>query len=301
VKLTIGPDKIVYYTPRHVLPSVWGKDGLEKWFQLLDVDRETGHSLVHYLHNGAYETLEVTADTPLSATCAEFTRALFVYVMTTRYSGLKDLQRLAIKEMEDLGQRLDICDFLRAIKSHFKELQSSSWVHDYVSEKVKTAFAENPTLFKSKDFVKSMDNAYEGFLMRCVIDSYDKRIVNMTETERLLSDKLDEHMRGFRNNSTEDTLPEGKTEGLEEFVPPDVDDRNHPVRVSLRRMSLDQETTDCRSGSQTGTGFLQMQRLDLRRPLSEQRNYLHAHLSECHCPGGYPQPSWDLVKSIAIR
>ncbi|KAJ4354789.1 hypothetical protein N0V95_003519 [Ascochyta clinopodiicola] len=92
--------------------------------------------------------------------------------------------------MEDLGQRLDICEVLGTIKSHFTKLRSDSWVHEYVFKKAKNAFVEDRTVFKSKNLVESMDNAYEGFLMSLV----------------------------------KNTPLEEKAEGLENFILPDADE-----------------------------------------------------------------------------
>ncbi|KAH6613215.1 hypothetical protein C7974DRAFT_77084 [Boeremia exigua] len=224
VELIVGPEKIVYYVSRYAVPSAWSKASPENRYYLPDVDRETGHTLVHYLYKGAYETLEVIANASLSGACAEFAQALLVYMMSSKYSGLKELQRLAILKMEDIGQRLDICEVLGAIKSQFTKLQSDSWVHDYVFKKAKTAFAEDRTVFKSNNLAESTDNAYEGFLMRCIIDSYDERIFHMAETERVLLEKLDNHALASPDKLVKNTLSEEKAEGLEDFILPDVDD-----------------------------------------------------------------------------
>lgn len=223
-ELIIGPDEVVYYVSRYAVPSAWSKASPKNRYHLPDVDRETGHTLVHYLYKGSYETLEVTADAPLSGACADFARAILVYMVSSKYSGLEDLQRLAMVELKDIGQRLDICEVFGAIKGHFTKLRSDSWVHDYVFKKAKTEFAKDQTVFKSKNLTECMDDAYGRFLMRCMIDSYEERILHMAETERLLLEKLDEHTRASPKKLVKNTLLEEKAEGLEDFILPDVDD-----------------------------------------------------------------------------
>ncbi|KAJ4319696.1 hypothetical protein N0V94_003755 [Neodidymelliopsis sp. IMI 364377] len=225
VELLVGPDRLAYFVPRHMLPSEWNKTGLERRLCLAETDQEIGHTLVHYLYSKDYETLDVVAESPLSEAYIQFTRALLVYIMTVKYNGLNSLRDLAIREMEDHGSRMTICQALGAIKDHFSKLESPSWIHDYVCKRVKVAFAEDHTVFKSTTFLEIIGNVdYDKFMMRCVMDSYDERIAQMAEAEKAFSERLNQQRYEARDTLVRCSDPEEKKGKVEELILPHVDE-----------------------------------------------------------------------------
>lgn len=225
VELNIGPDGTICYVPRHILPAEWSKTGLERRLHLPEIDKGTGHTLVHYLYTKDYEILNVVAESPSSGICTEFTQGLLVYIMTVKYNGLNDLQALAIEEMDHLGSKLSICEVVGAIKQHFSKLKSPSWIHDYVRKRVNKAFAEDHTIFRSTTFLEAVGNAdCDRFLMGCVMDSYDRRLAYMAKVEKTLSEKLEQQILEARDTSVGDTVPEKNAMMPEGFILPRLDE-----------------------------------------------------------------------------
>jgi hypothetical protein len=85
VALHIGSEETVYYVPRHLLPSGWNKTNGEDSILLHDVEIEAGHTLVHYLYTGEYQTLDAVVSSTLDA-CGGLKRALLVYIMAKDYN-----------------------------------------------------------------------------------------------------------------------------------------------------------------------------------------------------------------------
>jgi hypothetical protein len=176
------------------LPPKWSKTGLEKAFSLLHFEEVTGHTLVHYLYTKTYEALYTEGNFPKHEACIGLKRALLVYIMTEKYDLLNNLQQLATREMEEHGLRLNLFEILEAIKEHFSKLDSKSWVHDYLFKQAKAAFEEDHTVFKTKAFMESADDAdVNKFVIGCVINLYDNKMSHMIDLEKEIFHKLDQH------------------------------------------------------------------------------------------------------------
>jgi hypothetical protein len=184
----ISSDNITHYVPRHLLPPQW-KDQAYTNLVLHDMTIETGHTLVHYLYTGAYETLNTS--TTLDASTG-LKHALLVYIATTSHN-LPDLQRLAVHTMEMHAERLDIFEILEAIQDDFTRLEPDSWVHGFLRKKAQAAFEADHSVFRNDAFLRTLDNVVLGkVLMRWVMEMYDEKVSRMIavaeDTSRMLGE-----------------------------------------------------------------------------------------------------------------
>lgn len=207
------------------MPPGWSKTGLEKKFSLLDLEEATGHTLIHYLFTKTYETLYTEANSSKHEACIGLKRALLVYIMTEKYDLPNNLQQLATREMEEHGSRLNVFETLEAFKDHFSKLDSKSWVHNYLSKKAKAAFEENHTVFKTKAFMESADDAgLNKFMMGCVIDLYDDKISHMIDLEKEMFHKVDQQDRMVRGEPVGNIVLEQNMEVQQDFIAPQIDE-----------------------------------------------------------------------------
>lgn len=123
--------------------------GLQKPFCFLDVDVQTGHTLVYYLYKGNYETPAANNCPTSLYACAKFKAALLVYIAANNHA-LPGLELLAASEIEEYGSRLDLIKILDAIDSDFSKLCKDSWVLKYLRRKAKAAFKQDCTVFTNK-------------------------------------------------------------------------------------------------------------------------------------------------------
>ncbi|KAF2129711.1 hypothetical protein P153DRAFT_396065 [Dothidotthia symphoricarpi CBS 119687] len=213
VVLHIGPNAVVHYVPKDfvhfpqwVKPNRWGEIALP------DVDTDTGHTLVHYLHTGTYQTLNNGAFSPKEEARAEFKRALSTYVMTITYD-LLDLQLLTMREMEDQGAQMDIFEMFEAIKEDFAKLDPTTWFYEYLHRKARAAFEEDHTVFTKNVFLESLNNAaLNKFMLICVVKLYDDKVSRMLATDIECS--------RANNRGVQQTIPEqGITVYNDDVVP----------------------------------------------------------------------------------
>jgi hypothetical protein len=215
IEFFVGPLRQSFYVPKHLLRRTpWKK--ADKVSTLPDVDIDTGHTLVHYLYTGAYQTLRSHT---LEAN-VKVKRALRVYLVTITYK-LPHLEQLATHEIEDHGTKLDICEILEAFKDDFAKLCSDSWVHGYLCRKVKAAFGLDHTCFKSDVLWKKMHTApLEKFMTECLMDLYAERISQMINSEKEMAQKLDDRDETIQKLSSEKAILEQSMASRAEFKLP---------------------------------------------------------------------------------
>jgi hypothetical protein len=129
-----------------------------KQLLLRDMDIYTGHTFIHYLYTGLYETIDTESDPTMPTTSIKLKQALSVYLATVNHD-IPGLNELAISEMESHASRLDLVGFIRAIGEDFQSLASESWVHGSLQQKAKAAFEEDHTVFTSEAFLDTLDNS----------------------------------------------------------------------------------------------------------------------------------------------
>lgn len=146
----------------------------------------TGHTIVHYLYKGLYET-PPTSDSAAPYKHNGLRAALLVYIaMTSR--GLPNLQQLATQEIEKHGSSLGLSELLEIIDDDFPRLDPDGWVHEYLRRKAKAAFDQDHTVFSDQTFLQNLRSAaLIKFMAKYVVDLYSTKVARMINTERSVS------------------------------------------------------------------------------------------------------------------
>jgi hypothetical protein len=211
VTIRIGANETPHYVPRHLLPSQLSIHASNASFPLADINLETGHTLIHYLYTGKYDTL----DTPLPSSGLK--QAVRVYIIANIYQ-LLDLQHLATHVMEIYAAQLTVFEVLDAIKDDFTQLERDSYVHGLVRAMAKVAFKADHSVFRNEAFLKTLDNVVlVKFVMDLVMELYDHKIARMLEREKYPNKKCNHALQNF------DSDCEGEHCGelnVEDFVTP---------------------------------------------------------------------------------
>jgi hypothetical protein len=92
VAIDCGLRLATYWVPKRLLRSPkWPTTDAEGILRLSDLSAATGHTLVHYLYTGTYQTLEVKGEDAASPTHIGFEQALLTFVLASEYD-LSDLE-----------------------------------------------------------------------------------------------------------------------------------------------------------------------------------------------------------------
>ena len=179
VTLCIGPEGAEYHIPQDLLqnPDWVASSYSGMTVKLPDVEESTGHVLVHYLHTGAYQTLNDVETSAAKEINIEFKRAISVYTAAHSY-GLHGLQQLAKGKVEQLGAEMSITEVIETIDNDFSKLPSdAAWFHDFLHQKAKATFEENRTTFRDNDFFDHItDIALARILVKYVVGLYEDKV-----------------------------------------------------------------------------------------------------------------------------
>ncbi|KAL5410249.1 hypothetical protein PMIN04_010708 [Paraphaeosphaeria minitans] len=164
VAIDVGPGFATFWAPKHLLRSPkWSTTDAGGTLCLPDVSAATGHTLVHYLYTGTYQTLEARGQDAVAPAHVKFEQALLTFVLASTYE-LQDLERLAKEQIEVYGSHMALVEVLNTVRKNFSKM-AWSWFHKYLQARAEEQFDLDYTFFTSTAFVQSMG---EGALQRFI-------------------------------------------------------------------------------------------------------------------------------------
>jgi hypothetical protein len=149
--------------------------------ELPEVDEDIGHTLVHYLLTGAYQTLQPQDDLDTPNSTTEYQRSILVYCTARRY-GLDTLTDHARRNMGLFDKRLtifEILDIARDMYSKFTE--DEIWFPNYLKTKVEAAYEADETVFTQERFLDYIGEAtvFNKALVKIMVRIYTDKITSM--------------------------------------------------------------------------------------------------------------------------
>jgi hypothetical protein len=162
VAIDVGPGLATYSVPKHLLRSPrWSTTDAGGTLYLPGVSAATGHTLVHYLYTGTYQTLEAEEEDAVARAYTKFKQAFLTFVLASAYE-LHDLERLAKEQIKRHGSQMALVEVLETVRKEFSKI-SRCWFHEYLQARAKEEFDLDYTFCTSKAFIKSVG---EGTLHR---------------------------------------------------------------------------------------------------------------------------------------
>lgn len=149
-------------------------DDGRQYIRLLDIDADVGHTFVHYLYTGQYQTVGAS----VLALKEQYRRSVLTYKAALRYC-IPPLEDLSKQRMEHLGSAISIFDIL-AVSSHeyFNIQWYSSWYAGYLEEMVTAAFTADNGIFSREEFSKSLGASpcFLVFMMQLINKAYSDKV-----------------------------------------------------------------------------------------------------------------------------
>jgi hypothetical protein len=175
-----------------ISPS-WGSsiDGL---IALPKLDKDVGHTLIHYLHAHVYQTLGTSESTPK----IEYRRSVLLYSTAVKYQ-IEGLATTARQEMEKYDGVVTIVDIVAACRDTYKNSpENDPWLLRYLQVRLEAALREDDTVFYQDQFLDQVGGPEEfsKMIFRTVVEIYaGKRLT--------LPDLASEAERGPKPNGTQ--------------------------------------------------------------------------------------------------
>ncbi|KAF9695335.1 hypothetical protein EKO04_006320 [Ascochyta lentis] len=188
-KVYFGVDCQQYYVPDVLLQKLdrlpsRGFGEIDIVFR--DVEVDTGHVLIHFLHTGTYQTLKDTDDREVEidekkVAISEFRKAVRAYEAATKY-GLSGLQQLAQAEMLRQGIDMNFDDTVKAISdiSISDPSKDNPWLQEYVSHKVRATFEQNMVAFSEPNFFDGISSpTLTKLLAKSIVSLYSEKFSDL--------------------------------------------------------------------------------------------------------------------------
>jgi hypothetical protein len=185
--LLIGPHQARYTVLEGILskyPQLMQSESAGWTIELPEVCEDAGHTLVHYLYTGTYETLQSQDSEDKTAECRRNTH---LYAIATKYD-LAGLRMAARQNIQSTQGGVAIIDVLNIAKDVFQILlETDVWFTLYVKTEVEAALKVDESLFAKTRFLELIGEvkSFDRSLMEIVGEIY---INNIAITARLSAD-----------------------------------------------------------------------------------------------------------------
>lgn len=163
VTITIGHTK--YGIPGNLLqdyPKLTQDPTQNPHIALVDVDEDVGHTLVHFLYSGSYETIDLTL---MEGTYMEreYQRSLLVYQASRTYN-IPNLGELAKKYIEHFDKVIPVYGILQATGRVFPKMpKDEEWLPNYIKKVLRRALLSCKMDFKLSEALKGCDEYDDPF------------------------------------------------------------------------------------------------------------------------------------------
>lgn len=147
-----------------------------------DIDADIGHTILHFLYKGKYETIAYADIQPETDRIEiEYKRSVQVYYAARMY-GLHGLDTLARNYIMVLSESLSIFQILRGVRLIFSKLpEDEEWFHNYLHSKLSSSFTKDETTFQLDEFYSEIldDPTLSKAVLKYIVQAFT------TETSRL--------------------------------------------------------------------------------------------------------------------
>lgn len=153
--------------------SAWNSD-----IALPDIHEDVGHTIIHFLYSGSYETIISPLERGVDCIAREYRRSVLVYEAARAYD-IPDLGALARKYIEHFGEALSLFDILRTVKEVFSKLpEDESWLPLYVKQKLNHIFLFDESTFTDDEFfgILGEDRYFSNAVFKMTLDIYSTRL-----------------------------------------------------------------------------------------------------------------------------
>jgi hypothetical protein len=183
VAINCGLDLVTYWVPKHLLRSPrWSSTDAGGTLCLPGVSAATGHTLVHYLYTGTYQTLEAKGEDAMAPAHIELKQALLTFVLASAYE-LQDLESLAKEQIETYGSRMALVQVLGTVKEEFSKM-TWCWFHEYLQVRADEQFELDFTIFKSKAFNESVgEGTLHRFMTSHLLERFSEELAHTLQRQ----------------------------------------------------------------------------------------------------------------------
>ncbi|KAM5446406.1 hypothetical protein MaudCBS49596_006665 [Microsporum audouinii] len=204
----------------------------------LDVDEDIGHTIVHFLYTGEYETLRAgSIQDDLIA--REMRRSVQAYYAARVY-GLTGLEAFAKVYIKQFSESVSVFDLLQEVRSIFSKLPVGEvWLPSHIDARLAKEYERDENIFEDKEFCNLFgeEKNFDKAILRMVINIYSSRLSSLqrqvikqknesgaaTEEPPIAEESTPAKAWDFEVQPTEECLPDEELAPVEEKPMPYVE------------------------------------------------------------------------------
>ncbi|KAK1141323.1 hypothetical protein N8T08_009230 [Aspergillus melleus] len=196
VTVLIGPSKKCYTIPRPLVDKFpylrtrlqtgpqsgyhyYGmqEENIFATITLSDVDEDIGHTLMHFLYTGNFQTVKISSGYDQPKRTREYTRCVLAYRAAVTYR-LDALEDLAKQYMETFDSNLIIFEIISLARENFAIITKDGWYSDYLTARILAAFDADDRIFQQEEFFEGFGNSseFDKFLAKTIVLAYSQKL-----------------------------------------------------------------------------------------------------------------------------
>ncbi|CRL21979.1 unnamed protein product [Penicillium camemberti] len=174
-----------------------------------NVNEDVGHTVLHFLYTGGYETVSSPLDEGVSDLAREYKRSVLVYY-ASRTWGLTDLEILAKQKMEHLDEDLPILEILRVVRDVFSRLPADeTWLPSYIRGNLQRLPKPEVAGLDLHAFynILGQDHQFDNAVMKMILEMLSISLCSMKDQHAKILNGIISEESPLRGPSPEDPEP----------------------------------------------------------------------------------------------
>ncbi|BCS00279.1 uncharacterized protein AKAW2_50620A [Aspergillus luchuensis] len=145
-----------YFVPRDIAGQIlslqdhWDKND-SRIARFPEVDDDIGHTFIHYLYTGDYQTLKPASTSNMPWRAIEYRRSVLAYSAGTR-CGVDGLVHHGRKYMQIFDKDVSLFDMIDLGRECFPRIDEDRWYSEYLTNRIMTSFESEEGIFQQEEF-----------------------------------------------------------------------------------------------------------------------------------------------------
>lgn len=156
--------------------------------RLPEVDEDVGHTFIHYLYTGDYQTLKPSPTCDMPRRAIEYSRSVLAYHAALS-CGLDGLANHARGYMQTFDKDIRIFDIIALGRKNFPRITEDAWFSEHLTAKVMAGFEADEQIFQQEEFLEGFGKAldFDKFLVKVMAKAYTHKMSTVRDEAGLKS------------------------------------------------------------------------------------------------------------------
>ncbi|EED11976.1 hypothetical protein TSTA_000530 [Talaromyces stipitatus ATCC 10500] len=149
--------------------------------RLHDVHEDAGHSLVHFLYTGGYQTIKSPLNKGISDVAREYRKSVFVYEASRKY-GIIDLENLAHQYTQRFRDQVSLSEILLETRDIFsRHPEDETWFQTFIRGELQRFLGPSGIARSLDELSKGLgrDDRFDNIVLKIVVEILSVRLRSM--------------------------------------------------------------------------------------------------------------------------